>query len=268
MVRESPDRLAVRCRRLGLVLTMLLALPATAQEGGSLRIATEGAFPPFNLTDDRGEPAGFEVELGRALCAAMGTPCVFVLQDWDGMSEGLNAGRYDAIMSSMASTRQRRFRMTFSKPYYIVPAAFIARRDGPAPDTSPAGLKDKTVGVPGLTEHAAYLEEHYRDAEIRVFGKLEEAALDLMVGRVDVVLGDKLALARFLASREGACCRFAGDARYDPDFHGLGVAVAVRRGETALRERFDAAIDQVIADGSYDRIREKHLPIDVKFPAR
>ncbi|WP_188312114.1 transporter substrate-binding domain-containing protein [Salinarimonas soli] len=231
-----------------------------------IRIATEGAFPPFNLADDKGEPAGFEVELGRALCVAMKTECTFVLQDWEGMSEGLRAGRYDAVMSSMASTRERRFRMSFSKPYYLVPPAFIARRDAAVPDTSPAGLKGKTIGVPGLTEHAAYLEELYQGSEIRLFGNLEEAALDLLSGRLDLVLGDKLALQRFLDSREGACCRFVGNARYHPAFHGMGVSVALRRGDVALRERFDAAIDQVIADGTYDRIRAKYLPFDIRFP--
>lgn len=252
---------------IALLAGLVLAAPAPAQEPRPLRIATEGAFPPFNYTDDKGEPAGFEVELGRALCAAMRAPCTFVLQDWDGMSEGLNAGRYDAIMSSMANTRQRRFRMGFSKPYYLVPAAFIARKDASVPDVTPKGLKDKVIGAPGLTEHAAYLEDLYKTSEIRLFGKLEEAGLDLMAGRVELVLGDKLALSRFLATREGACCRFVGDAPYHADYHGLGVAVAVRRGDMELRERFDAAIDQVLADGSYDRIRARHLPFDVRFPA-
>jgi polar amino acid transport system substrate-binding protein len=260
----------------GTVVTLLaaaafLAMPGAprtlaAQEGPALRIATEGAFPPFNLVDDKGEPAGFEVELGRALCAAMKVSCTFVLQDWEGMSEGLRAGRYDAVMSSMANTRERRFRMSFSKPYYLAPAAFIARRDATMPDTSPAGLKGKTIGAPGLTEHAAYLEDLYKGSEIRLFGTLEEAGLDLLSGRLDLVLGDKLALSRFLASREGACCRFVANARYHPAYHGLGVAVALRRGDQALRERFDAAIDAVIADGTYDRIRAKHIPIDVRFP--
>jgi polar amino acid transport system substrate-binding protein len=269
------DRLALRCRRgsraarfVALGLALALAPPAAAQAGPPLRIATEGAFPPFNVTDDKGEPAGFEVELGRALCAAMNIPCIFVLQDWERMSEGLREGRYDAVMSSMANTRQRRFRMSFSKPYYLVPAAFIARKDASVPDVTPAGLKGRVIGAPGLTEHAAYLEELYKASEIRLFGKLEEAGLDLQAGRVDLVLGDKLALSRFLATREGACCRFVGNAPYNPEYHGLGVAVAVRRGDEELRARFDAAIDQVIADGTYDRIRAKHVPIDVKFPVR
>ncbi len=259
-------------RRAGTLLALVaialvaLAPPAGASDTAPLRIATEGAFPPFNTTDDRGEPAGFEVELGRALCAAMHATCTFTLQDWDGMSAGLREQRYDAVMSSMANTRERRFRMSFSKPYYLAPAAFIARRDATMPDTSPAGLKGKTIGAPGLTEHAAYLEDLYKGSEIRLFGTLEEAGLDLLSGRLDLVLGDKLALSRFLASREGACCRFVANARYHPAYHGLGVAVALRRGDQALRERFDAAIDAVIADGTYDRIRAKHIPIDVRFP--
>lgn len=267
LLRKSQAAARHAARAIALVLVAgCLAAPGARAETAPLRIATEGAFPPFNTTDDRGEPAGFEVELGRALCAAMHATCTFVLQDWDGMSAGLREERYDAVMSSMASTRERRFRMTFSKPYYLVPAAFVARKDATVPGTSPAALKGRAVGAPGLTEHAAYLEDLYKGSTVRLFGTLDEAGLDLMAGRLDLVLGNKLELTRFLASREGACCRLVGDARYHPVYHGAGVSVAVRRGDVALRERFDAAIDKVLSDGTYDRIRARHLPFDVRFP--
>jgi ABC-type amino acid transport substrate-binding protein len=83
-------------------LFLVAAAPARAQD--PIRIATEGAYPPFNYVENN-EAAGFEVDLARALCTAMGAPCTFVLQDWDGMIPGLRENRYDAIMSSMEITR-------------------------------------------------------------------------------------------------------------------------------------------------------------------
>jgi len=239
-----------------------------AQDRPTLRIATEGAFPPFNFVDDKGEPQGFEVDLAKALCAAMAVECAIVLQDWDGMLAGLKDRRYDAVMSSMTPSPERRARATFSKPYYLVPAAFMARKGDPVPDVSPKALAGRSIGAASHSEHAAYLSDLYGKSDIRLFGKLEDANLDLMAERIELVLGDKLALSRFLATSLGVCCRFAGDAPYSALHHGEGVAAALRRGETDLKARFDRAIDQVIAEGVYDAIRRKHLTIDVRAPAQ
>ena len=111
-------------------LFILLILVGIAPAHAEIRIATEGAYPPFNYIEN-GQPAGFEIDLGRAFCEAMKTPCVFVLQEWDELNAGLKAGKYDAIMSSMEITAERRTRYRFSQPYYRIPATLIARKDEP-----------------------------------------------------------------------------------------------------------------------------------------
>ena len=85
------------------VAALLCWSAAARADDAPIRIATEGADPPFNYVEGS-EPAGFEVDLGRALCAAMKASCVFVLQDWDSMIPALKEGRFDAIMSSMEIT--------------------------------------------------------------------------------------------------------------------------------------------------------------------
>lgn len=233
--------------------------PAAAQ--AALRIAVEGAYPPFNYVEGN-EPAGFEVDLGRALCGAMQLPCLFVLQDWDAMYDGLREKRFDAIMSSMEITPERRTRYRFSRRYYLIPSALIARKEDAEAKVRPKDLAGHSVGAVADGEQAAYLESLPNPPEIKTFSKLEEAWLDLLTGRLDYVLGDKLELSRFLASREGeACCRFVTDLPVD---RGLGVGVAVRKGDRALAEMFDAAIAKVEADGTYDRIRAKYVPFDIR----
>lgn len=234
--------------------------PALAQ--AELRIATEGAYPPFNYLEGN-EPAGFEVELGRALCAAMGLPCLVVIQEWDGMYAALREHRFDAIMSSMEITPERRTRYRFSRPYYRIPSALI----GPKTGDGAAGFKvedlgGKAVGIVGDSEFQTYLEGLPQRPEIRVFNKLEEAQLDLLTGRLDYVLGDRLEITKFLGSREGSsCCRFIAHLPVD---RGEGIAVALRKNDRALAEMFDAALARVIADGTYDRIRAKFVPFDIK----
>src|SRR5687768_10802499 len=90
----------------GLVLGLALAsTPLFAQEQRTIRIATEGAFPPFNYMEGN-EPQGFEIDLAKAFCAAMTVPCVFVVHEWDGIIRGLLDNKYDAIMASMAITER------------------------------------------------------------------------------------------------------------------------------------------------------------------
>jgi polar amino acid transport system substrate-binding protein len=238
------------------------AAMTTARAEGELRIATEGAYPPFNYVEGQ-EPAGFEVELGRALCAAMGLPCIFVLQEWDGMHAALKEKRFDAIMSSMEVTPERRTRYLFSRDYYRIPAELIARKADDAPkDFSVEALAGRRVGVVADSEFSAYLEGLPRKPDVRSYAKLEEAQLDLLTERIDYVLGDKLEMTKFMASREGkTCCRHVADLPVD---RGEGVAVALRKGDRALAEMFDAAIAKVKADGTYDRIRAKYIPFDIK----
>jgi polar amino acid transport system substrate-binding protein len=248
----------------GFVGLLLAAAGASAEPPREIRIATEGAFPPFNFLDATGEPQGFEIDLARALCEAMAARCSFVVHEWDGIVRALLAKEYDAIVSSLHITESRKKRIAFSRPYYLVPPALIGRKDGDLNDASRASLAGRTIGTVADSHHAAFLEHAYKDATIRTFGKLEEANLDLFVGRLDVVLADKLALWRFLQSREGKCCRFVADVPVDPAFYGEGVAVGLRKEDAALKDAFDAALATIKANGVYDRVRAKYFPFDVK----
>jgi polar amino acid transport system substrate-binding protein len=241
--------------------------PATGQPAitqPTIRIATEGAFPPFNYLDANNEPQGFEIDLGKALCQEMAATCTFVVHEWDGIIRGLLARDYDAIMASLAITARRKARIAFSKRYYLIPPAFIGAKDSDIRDVGPAALAGKRIGATENSHHAAFLEARYPDAELLVYSKLDEANLDLLTGRLDLVLGDKLALSRFLQAREGACCRFVADAPADPDFYGEGVAIGLRKEDKDLKDRFNRAIDRLIADGTYDRIRSNYFAFDTK----
>ncbi|HEY7383755.1 MAG TPA: transporter substrate-binding domain-containing protein [Beijerinckiaceae bacterium] len=230
----------------------------------TLRIATEGAFPPFNYLDAGSEPHGFEIEIGKALCQEMAVACTFVVHEWDGIIRGLLAKDYDAIMASLAITPRRKARIAFSKRYYFIPPAFIGPKDSDIHDVTPAALAGKRIGTTENSHHAAFLEARYADADIRVYGKLDEANLDLLTGRIDLVLGDKLALSRFLEAREGACCRFVADAPADQEFYGEGVGIGLRKEDKDLKDRFNRALERLTADGTYDRIRSKYFAFDTK----
>jgi polar amino acid transport system substrate-binding protein len=266
---------ARRCARLLLLaVTCIVAQGSLAQEKPDsaangmarpvIRVAVEGAYPPFNHTDQNNELQGFEVDLLKALCETMQAQCTLVPHEWDGIIRGLLNHDYDAIMSSLEITERRARRIAFSRRYYRIPAAFIAAKDEPITNPTPEALAGKSIGIVDRRDHAEYLRIRYPQSEVRTFDKLEDADLDLLTGRLDFVLGDKLALSQFLASREGACCRFVADVPDDPALEGRGYGIGLRKEDEALKARFDKAIAEVMANGTYDRIREKYFPFDIK----
>ena len=235
-----------------------------AQPNPGIKVAVEGAYPPFNYMDQNNEFQGFEVDLLRALCEAMKTPCTLVQHEWDGIVRGLLNREYDAIMSSLEITERRAKRIAFSRRYYQVPVTLIGVADEPIKAVDPKTLAGKSIGVVDRSDNHRYVQQHYKDSDIRTYGKLEDANLDLLTGRLDFVLGDKLAISKFLASQEGACCRIVGDMPIDPTLHGQGYGVGIRQDDPDLKARFDAAIAEVMANGTYDRIRARYFPFDIK----
>jgi octopine/nopaline transport system substrate-binding protein len=107
----------------------LLAGGAAAQDWSKVRIATEGAYPPWNATDSSGELVGFEVDLAKELCQRMDAECEIVAQAWEGIIPALQAGKYDAIMAGMSITEERQQVIDFTQSYWTTPAYFAVLKD-------------------------------------------------------------------------------------------------------------------------------------------
>ncbi len=246
-----------------LLLPMLLADPAQA-EGQKVRIATEGAYAPFNYVMPDGELAGFDVDIAKAICAKEQLDCTIVAQDWDGIIPGLLAHKFDAIAASMSITEERKKRVDFSEKYYQTPARFVARK-GAVIEFTKEGLKGKVIGVQRATIHANYLNDNFQGvADIRLYDTQENADLDLVAGRLDAVLADSTVLAKgFLDRPEGAEFAFIGPELKDPKWFGEGVGIAVRKGDDKLREILNRGIEAIRADGTYESINQKYFPFSI-----
>ena len=230
----------------------------SAQASDTVRIATEGAFPPFNTIDDQGKPQGFDVDIARALCEQMKADCEIVTQDWDGIIPGLLAKKYDAIIASMSITPERLEAVDFSDPYYSNKLQFVAPK-GKDYDLSAEGLDGKTVGAQRATISAQWLEENRPGADIKLYGTQEEAFLDLASGRLDVVLNDVYVTYDWLKSEEGKDFEFKGEPVYDDD----KIAVALRKGDDELREKLNKALAEIIANGTYEKINAEYFPFSI-----
>ena len=238
---------------------MLVAAPVTAQEV-KIGIAAE-AYPPFASPDASGNWVGWEVEFINAMCAAGELQCVITPVAWDGIIPSLTSGQIDAIMASMSITEERMKTISFSDKYYNTPTVIIGTK-GVDMAPTPEGLAGKIIGVQASTVHADYVEKYFAPtaAEVKIYQTQDEVNQDLAAGRIDAIQADSIAMDAFLASDAGAaCCDLKGAVADDQAILGLGVGAGVRKEDTELVAKINAAIAKVIADGTYDTITAKYF---------
>ncbi len=268
----------------GLVAAALGIGPAWAQ-GKTVRIATEGAYEPWNFTGPGGKLQGFEIDLANDLCRRMGVTCQITAQDWDGLTPALQAGKFDAIMAGMSVTEEREKTISFSSAYANAPNGLVVEKASPLAKMPLTGerfdlardeagalkaieqmrtlLKGKTIGVQGSTTHASFAEKYFKGtAEIREYKSTEQHDLDLAAGRIDAILADSTTLMGTLRKPE-----FKDYVMVGPNFNGgilgRGVGAGLRKADTELKAQFDKAVAEAIADGTVKRLSEQWFKTDI-----
>lgn len=251
--------------RLAAAAAALVALGAYAEarDWTTVRIGTEGEYPPFNYFDSDGELQGFDIDIAKALCERMEVECEFVAQDWDGIIPALLANRYDAIIASMSITEERKRTVDFTDYYYQTGPALAVREDAGIDDPSPEALAGKTVGAQSATTHASYLEDVYTDSTVRLYATQDEANLDLVAGRLEAVMADSVVLDEWLEREDSGCCTLLAIPDYDRAYFGDGAGIAIRQGDTELRDMFNQALAEILADGTYREINDRYFDFPV-----
>ncbi|MEW9308042.1 transporter substrate-binding domain-containing protein [Labrys neptuniae] len=243
---------------------------AHAKDWSTIKIGTEGAYPPFNSLTPSGEIVGFDVDIAKAVCEKLKAKCTVVAQDWDGIIPGLKAGKYDAIFASMSITDERKKQVDFSRSYYQTPAVWVAPKDSKVKSFDADGLKSSIVGTQSSTIHSNFLEGEIGPggAQVKLYPAQDEANADLAAGRIDAVEADKSAMMEWLKSDAGKCCEIKAeiDIKKYVKYFGLGVGAAVRKEDTDLRDAISKAIEEIHADGTYKKLNEKYFPFDLWVP--
>ncbi len=235
-----------------------------SQSWAEVKLGLDSApYPPFADQKADGSRTGFEIELGEAICKAMGETCVWTPIAWDGIIPALNAKKIDAIFASMSITEKRMKVINFSDKYYNTPAAIVGPKSSKI-DGSPESVKGKIVGVQVSTTHADYAKKHFADmaGEVKTYQGFDQHNADLVAGRVDAVVGDSLAFAAFLEKDGKDCCEIKGYLSDEAVF-GKGVGVGLRKDDADLLKKFNEAIAKVRADGTYEKIAKKYFDFDI-----
>ena len=247
-----------------LATALLLApLAATAQAAAAskIRVGVEGNYPPFSKMGADGKLAGFDIDIALALCAQMKAECTLVQQEWDGMMPALNAKKFDMIVASMTITEERKKAADFSDPYYTVPSRFLAKT-GAFKDHTPATLKGKKIITLRNSPRAKFIADNYKDSEVLLVNKETDVYLELQAGRGDIGFGSSVVSGEALLKRpEGkAYGQIGPDVNLDG---GSGVGIAFRKGDEGLRERVNAALKVVRANGTYKKLADQYFDFNV-----
>ena len=266
-------------------LSTLVATSGASAQEKTVKIATEGAYAPWNFTGPGGKLEGFEIDLANDLCARMKVKCEIVAQDWDGIIPALQAKKYDAIMAGMTITPKRQEVITFSVPYADTPSTFLVAKDSPLAkmpgmgqaynlgtqqaeaekvinDLKPA-LKGKSIGVQGSTIQANFADRYLKDvAEIREYKTTEQHDLDLAAGRIDAVFAGAAQIIGTLQKPDFRDYTVVGP-KLTGGVLGAGIAVGLRKEDADLKKSFDEAIQAAIKDGTVKTLSEKWFKTDI-----
>jgi len=227
-------------------LTAALIFMATAAKAETLKVCSEGAYPPFSVTTESGELEGFDVDIANALCDEMGMKCELVATEWDGIIPALLEKKCDAIIASMSITEERKKQIDFTAKYYQTPAKFVAADDADF-EISADGLSDLVVGVQRGTIHQDFMEGEFPDVELKLYGTQDEVYLDLTAGRLDAIIQDSVAANDgFLQTDNGKGYAFIGPDYSIPKYHGDGAGIGVRKEDAALKYALSSAIDAIL----------------------
>jgi L-cystine transport system substrate-binding protein len=255
-------------RHVCIILAASLALPASAADvlagakaRGSLRIAMEGTYPPFNFKDQKtGELAGYDVDVARLVASRLGLKPEFVSTEWSAILAGLGAGKYDVIISQVGITPKRLEAFDFSTPYTYSSPQLIVRKNDQAAYKTLADLKGKKVGV----GQGSVFEQQARAVpgiEVKSYPAAPENLQDLAFGRIDAALNDSLMVAYLLSNSKlpiQAGARVGAVER---------MGIPVQKGQPQLKAALDKALAELAADGSLKKASLKWFGIDVSRPA-
>ncbi len=224
---------------------------------GTLAVGLEGTYPPFNYQDENGQLTGFEVDFANAVAAKLGVKAEFQPTKWDGILAALEAKRFDVIINQVTITPERQQKYDFSEPYTVSGIQIIVRKGDEAKISKPEDFAGKAIGVVVGTNYEKWLKDNQPKADIRTYDDDASRDQDLLIGRIDAVINDRLVAAARVKQYQGKLA-VSGE-----PFAKQVQGIALRKDNPELLAALNKAIDDLRADGELAKISEKWFSSDV-----
>lgn len=229
----------------------------TVKARGTLKVAMEGNYPPFNFKDPKnGQLTGFEVDVANLIAAKLGVKTEFTTTEWSGILAGLGAGKYDVIMNQVGITDERQKAFDFSVPYTISSAQLIVRKDEKRNFASLEDLKGKKLGL-GQGTNFEQKAKSVPGIDIKTYPGSPEYLSDLASGRIDAALNDSLLVGYLLKNTKLPLKAGAPIGNIDK------IGIPFQKGNPKFQAALDKAIEEILKDGSFKQVSFKWFGIDV-----
>ncbi|SDX40014.1 amino acid ABC transporter substrate-binding protein, PAAT family (TC 3.A.1.3.-) [Collimonas sp. OK242] len=229
----------------------------TVKARGTLKVAMEGNYPPFNFKDPKsGQLEGFEVDVAKLLAAKLGVKPEFTTTEWSGILAGLGAGKYDVILNQVGITEARQKAFDFSQPYTLSTAQLIIRKDEKRSFPTLESLKGYKLGL-GQGTNFEQKAKAVPGIDVKTYPGSPEYLADLASGRIDAALNDRLLVGYLLKSSNLPLK--AGATFGDID----KIGIPFQKGNPKFEAALNKALDDILKDGSFKQVSFKWFGFDV-----
>lgn len=249
---------------LALLLALLTLVGCSSIKGGDLNdindrgyilIAMEGTWSPWTYHDEEGNLVGYDVEVGKYIADYLGVEAKYVEGEWDGLLEGVEAGRYDMLINGCDVTEERKQAYDFSSAYAYDRIAIITTKDNNAIN-SLEDLNGKTTANTISSTYATIAKEY--GATVQGVDDLNQTFLLLKDGRIDATLNAEMTFDDYMQANPDANFKIACYYDQSPE-----VGVAMKKGSSELVAKVNEAIAAARADGTLSRLSNKYFGKDI-----
>jgi His/Glu/Gln/Arg/opine family amino acid ABC transporter permease subunit len=236
-----------------LLLLTIFGAPSQskASDPEPLTVALTGKYPPFSFYDTNGDLAGFDVDVSRGVARELGKELEIVTTEWDGILAGLLAGKYDAIIGSMAITAERQKQVDFSRPYYVSGAQLFVNAESSSDIRSIKDLAGRRVGVVLGETFEHYLTEHHPEIETVTYKSTVDIYQEMLNGRLSGFVTDRL-VGGYQIQSAAMPFRPAGELLYREQ---MGIPVA--HGHPERLARINRALSRLEKSGTMAELNRK-----------
>lgn len=249
---------------LAVVYSSVIAATAAADDlqkiknAGELAVAMTGQYPPFSYVNESNEVVGFDAAIGKALADKLGVKVKLITTPFDGIIAGLRANKYDIIVASTAITPERSKAVDFVGPYYHAGRSVVVKKTSAAQSLS--DLNGKIIGVILGDAHEKWARAN-GSFDIRTYKALPEMLMELDNNRIDAIIMDRIPVM-VAVKKTGQKIKTLNT----PGIEGASISVGIplRKNNPELRAALQNALDEMQADGTYEKISMEWIGMDIR----
>ena len=225
------------------------------QESGVLKVGIEGTYPPYTYHDEDGELTGFDVEVAKAIADKLGVEADFTESAWDSLLAGIDSGRLDTVINAVSITDERSEKYDFAGPYFYITQQIVVSKDNDD-IVDMDSLNGKKMANTATTAYLDILED--AGASLVQINTADEAVSLISSGRADFTTFNSVVFNEYLQQHPDANLKVAFVIPNVVDEYG----VPVKKGETALYDAIQSALDELKEDGTLSQLSMDYFDTD------